>query len=55
MEARRDPVEKRLPPGFYVFQPGGQFHNDGCAGPDDCVLFIHQHTAGDLLLPDEAR
>ena len=50
-----DSVEKELPPGSYVFQPGGQFHNDACAGPDDCVLFIHQHTMGDLLLPDEAR
>ena len=50
-----DPVEKELPPGSYVFQPGGQFHNDRCAGPDDCLLFIHQHTMGDLLLPPEAR
>jgi len=23
--------------------------------PDDCVVFIHQHTMGDLLLPPEAR
>ncbi len=49
-----DPVEKELPPGSYVFQPGGQFHNDRCAGPDDCVLFIHQHTMGDFLPPPEA-
>ena len=50
-----DPVEKELPPGSYVFQPGGQFHNDRCAGPEDCVLFIHQNTMGDLLTPPAAR
>ena len=50
-----DPVEKELPPGSYVFQPGGQFHTDRCAGPDDCVLFLHQHTMGDFLPPPDAR
>ena len=50
-----DPVEKELPPGSYVFQPGGQFHNDRCAGPDDCVLFLHQHAAGDFIPPPDAR
>ena len=49
-----DPVEKELPPGSYVFQPGGQFHNDRCAGPDDCVLFLHQHAAGDFIPPPDA-
>ena len=50
-----DPVGKELPPGSYVFQPGGQFHNDRCAGPEDCVLFIHQHSMGDMLVPPTAR
>ena len=50
-----DPVEKELPPGSYVFQPGGQFHTDRCAGPDDCVLFLHQHAAGDFIPPPDAR
>ena len=58
-----DPVEKELPPGSYVFQPGRQFHNDRCTharlhrckGPEDCVLFIHQHSMGDLLTPPAAR
>ena len=27
----------------------------GCAGPDDCVLFLHQHAAGDFLPPPDAR
>lgn len=50
-----DPVEKELPPGSYVFQPGQQFHNDRCKGPEDCVLFIHQHAMGDVLTPPAAR
>ena len=49
-----DPVEKELPPGSYVFQPGGQFHTDRCAGPDDCVLFLHQHAGGDFIPPPDA-
>ena len=41
------PVE--LPPGSYVLQPGKQVHNDVCKGTTDCILFVHQHAAGDFI------
>jgi quercetin dioxygenase-like cupin family protein len=41
--------ERDLPPGSYVFQPGSGFHGDACVGPEDCILFIHQHTKGDFI------
>ena len=41
--------EKRLPPGSYVFQPGREMHGDACVGPEDCILFIHQHVKGDFI------
>ena len=40
------PVE--LAPGSYVFQPGKEVHNDVCKGTTDCILFVHQHAAGDF-------
>lgn len=42
--------ERALPPGSYVFQPGMGMHGDACAGPDDCILFIHQHAKADFIL-----
>ena len=41
--------QKDLPPGSYVFQPGMGYHGDACMGPDDCILFIHQHVKGDFI------
>ena len=41
--------EKALPPGSYVFQPGMGMHGDACVGPEDCILFIHQHAKGDFI------
>jgi hypothetical protein len=41
--------EKDLPQGSYVFQPGMGWHGDSCIGPDDCILFIHQHVKGDFI------
>jgi len=41
--------QKELPPGSYVFQPGLGMHGDACVGPDDCILFIHQHAKGDFI------
>jgi quercetin dioxygenase-like cupin family protein len=41
--------ERDLSPGSYVFQPGMAMHGDACAGPEDCVLFIHQHVKGDFI------
>ena len=46
-----DAARKELPPGSYVLQPGGQLHNERCKGPEDCVLFIHQHGIADMLVP----
>ena len=40
---------RSLPPGSYVMQSGGGLHNDACAGPDECILFIHQHTPRDFI------
>jgi quercetin dioxygenase-like cupin family protein len=34
----KDP--KPLSAGSYWYQPGGQAHDDMCAGPEECVLFI---------------
>ncbi|PVZ71766.1 cupin domain-containing protein [Pelagibaculum spongiae] len=44
---------KRLPVGSYVFQPGKEFHNDRCKGPEACILLIQQNHKGDLLLPEK--
>jgi len=41
--------EKDLAPGSYVFQPGMAWHGDACIGPEDCILFIHQHVKGDFI------
>jgi len=27
--------------GSYVLQPAEKWHSDGCAGPEECILFIH--------------
>jgi hypothetical protein len=44
-----DGQTKELPVGSYVMQPGKQFHNDACKGPDDCILFIQQDAKGDFI------
>ncbi len=41
--------ERELPPGSYVFQPGMSMHGDACVGPEDCIVFIHQHVKGDFI------
>ena len=41
--------QKTLPPDSYVFQPGLGMHGDACMGPEDCILFIHQHAKGDFI------
>lgn len=41
--------ERALPPGSHVFQPGMGMHGDACVGPEDCILFIHQHMKGDFI------
>jgi hypothetical protein len=42
-------AEKTMPPGSYVFQPGMGMHGDSCVGPEDCILFVHQHVKGDFI------
>lgn len=44
-----DPKQYELPPGSYVVQPGKAMHNDMCKGTTDCIIFIHQHAAGDFI------
>jgi quercetin dioxygenase-like cupin family protein len=41
--------DRALPPGSYVFQPGLGMHGDACVGPEDCIVFIHQHVKGDFI------
>ena len=41
---------RTLPPGSYVLQPGEKWHRDGCAGPDDCIIFVHSSEARDATL-----
>lgn len=38
-----------LPPGSYVFQPGGQMHGDACVSDEDCILFVHQKQKNDFI------
>jgi anti-sigma factor ChrR (cupin superfamily) len=40
---------KELPPGSHVMQPGGQFHDDSCKGPEECILLIQQDAKGDFI------
>ena len=45
---------RSLPAPSYVMQAGGELHNDACAGPDECIIFIHQHAAMDFIPPKGA-
>ena len=40
---------RELPPGSYVFQPGGEMHGDACIGPEDCILMLQQSVAADFI------
>ena len=42
---------RSLPPSSYVMQPGGDLHNDACAGPEECIIFVHQHAPQDFIPP----
>ncbi|MCZ6844621.1 MAG: cupin domain-containing protein [Alphaproteobacteria bacterium] len=44
---------RSVPAGSYVMQAGGELHNDACAGPDECILFIHQHGPQDFIPPNK--
>ena len=38
-----------LPPGSYFMQSKEELHNDVCAGPDECIAFLHQHAPFDFI------
>ena len=40
---------RELPPGSYVFQPGGEMRGDACVGPEDCVVMLQQSVAADFI------
>ena len=44
--------ERELPPGSYVFQPGGEMHSDACIGPEDCILLLQQSVPADFILQE---
>ena len=48
-EEGQEREERELPTGSYVFQPGTAMHGDSCVGPEDCVLFLHQHEPADFI------
>ena len=39
---------------FYVMQPAKGLHNDACAGPEECILFIRMTGPFDFIPPDGA-
>lgn len=40
---------KELPIGSYIMQPGGQYHNDACKGPEECIWLLVQDAKGDFI------
>jgi len=48
VHAFADGVEKELPPGSYVMQPGKQDHDDACKGTTDCIILVTQKVRGDF-------
>lgn len=40
---------KALPVGSYVMQPGGQYHDDSCKGPEECIWLIMQDAKSDFI------
>ncbi len=41
--------EQELPPGSYVFQPGGEMHGDACVGPENCIMLLQQSVFADFI------
>lgn len=41
--------ERELPPGSYVFQPGGEMHGDACIGAEACIMLLQQSVAADFI------
>lgn len=40
---------RSMVPGGYIFQPGGEDHDDRCEGAQDCLIYIHQHGPRDFI------
>jgi quercetin dioxygenase-like cupin family protein len=40
-------AEQQLPAGSFLMQPGKQNHRNGCAGGEDCLIFIHYQLGAD--------
>ncbi len=44
---------KEIPVGSHILQAKKEWHHDGCAGPEDCILFIHFEGPRDVIFPEE--
>ena len=44
---------RELPPGSYVFQPGGEMHGDARIGHEDGFIMLSQSVAADFVLPSD--
>jgi hypothetical protein len=44
--------DKRLLPGSYVRQAGGEMHIDRCVSEEPCVLFLFQYARADVIWPN---
>ncbi len=42
-----------IPVGSHFMQPKEEWHIDGCAGPEDCILFIHFEGTRDIVFSEE--
>ena len=47
-----DDSVKEIPLGSHILQANREWHHDGCAGPEDCILFIHFEGPRDVMFPD---
>jgi len=41
-----------IPLGSHILQAKREWHQDGCAGPEDCILFIHFEGPRDVFFPE---
>ena len=42
-----------VPVGSHIMQPKKEWHIDGCAGPEDCIFFIHFEGPRDIVFQEE--
>ena len=47
-----DDSVKEIPTGTHVLQVKSELHIDDCAGPEDCILFIHFEGPRDVFFPE---